>query len=77
MLDKWDWGQDEDSFPTEAISQTIETYEFYYPPSDDTGDSRVLQARVHPDLGRQIDELLVVLRSKGISIYSIKRLRLS
>ena len=68
MPDEWDWGQDEDKFPTEAISQPIETYEFQYPPSDDTGDSRVLQARVHPDLGRQIDELLVVLRSKGINL---------
>ena len=68
MTSEWDWGQSESSFPTEAKGQPVENFEFYFPPSDDAGQSEVLQARVHPDLKRQVDELLVVLRAKGINL---------
>jgi hypothetical protein len=58
----FDWGADASSFP----SHDVDEWEFYVPSSDDAGESDVVQARVAPQLGRMIDELLAEAKQNGI-----------
>ena len=61
----FDWGAEESSFPK---GRAIEPWEFYTNPSNEQGESEVLQVRVDPSLARRIDELVVEAMSQGLPI---------
>jgi molybdopterin converting factor small subunit len=61
----WSWEDEASSFPSKG---EIEPWQYYTEASDDLGDSRVLQARISPEIGRKVDELIQRAKENGIPI---------
>ncbi len=63
VTNEWSWGQEETAFPTKEI----QTWEWFLAhPSDERGQTDMLQARLDPEIGRRIDEVIQVGKEQGI-----------